>query len=597
MPVTPVRARSARVSALLTTIIAVAAVTSAWASADAGAVTISPLPGTPDASPHTQISFLGTAPSAIHSVSVHGSRSGSHSGRLKSYASAQGASFMPTRPFSQGERVTVSAIVGETGHEQRVGSSFTVARLFRYQFKPMRTPAAGNAKTVQSFKSQPELHPPTVQVTVRSPESSEDDVFIAANHGYGQWGPMIFNRSGALVWFKPMPKGQTAMDLRVEEYEGKPVLVWWQGNIAALGVGFGTDQIYSSSYRPIAQVRAGNGYWADLHEIKLTPSGSAFLTAYTLVRANLSSIGGSSNGVLQDAVLQQVDVKTGLVMFEWHAYGHIPFSYSYSKKPFSPTWPWDYFHMNSISLDPWGDGNLLISSRNTWAGYEIDHNTGRVLWRLGGKHSSFQMGRGTPTAYQHDMRWQPDQTITVFDNGAVPKVHAQSRAIHERIDWRARTVKLVKRYVRSSGILAGSQGDDQALPGGGSFVGWGEKPYMTEFAPSGQTLFEANLPSPGETYRAYTYPWTATPASPPSLATATKAGNTSAIYASWNGATDVASWRVLAGPSKTQLTEIATAPASGFETEIPVSSTQPDFAVQALDATGQLLAMSPTVSP
>ena len=108
-------------------------------------------------------------------------------------------------------------------------------------------------------------------------------------------------------------------------------------------------------------------------------------------------------------------------MFEWHAYGHVALDDSYAHVPQYSNEPFDYFHINSISPDPWGDGNFLISSRNTWAAYEIDHNTGAILWRLGGRHSSFKMGPGTGTAYQHDVRWQPDQTLTIFDNGAVPE--------------------------------------------------------------------------------------------------------------------------------------------------------------------------------
>jgi Arylsulfotransferase (ASST) len=559
------------------------------------ALTISPLAGTPDASPHSQISFLGILPSELHDVSVVGSRSGSHSGRLAAYASSPGASFLPARPFTEGERVTVSALAGSAHHERRVGSTFTIARLVHYQFTPMRPPPASKPGTVQSFASQPGLTPPSVHVTVRSPASSDEDVFIADNNGYGQWGPMIFDRSGQLVWFKPAPKGETAMDLQVESYEGKPVLVWWQGYIPNLGVGFGTDEICSSSYKPLASVRAGNGYWADLHDIQITPSGSAFITAYSLVKADLSSVGGAHEGALQDSILQEVDIKTGLVMFEWHAYGHVALDDSYSRGPVSPAMPWDYFHINSISLDPSNDGNLLISSRNTWAGYEIDSHTGQILWRLGGKRSSFHMGAGTGTAWQHDIRWQPDHTITIFDDGAVPAAHSQSRAIHERIDWRHRTVTLVGREVRTPALLTGSQGNDQALPGGGSFVGWGEMPYFTEFSPSGQTVFEANIPYPGESYRAYTFPWTGTPTSPPSLAVASTGSEASTVYASWNGATGVSVWRVLAGPDPAQLSPIATAVRSGFETAIPVHSAQPDFAVQALGSSGQTLRTSATI--
>ncbi len=565
--------------------------------ASAGALTISPLPGTPDASPHTQISFLGIAPKEIRDVAVTGSRSGRHPGRLEPYSSEPGASFVPDREFSEGEQVRVSALVGPTGHARRVTDAFTVARLADYPFGPPRPGHAIRPGTVQSLASQPGWQPPTISVTTRTPTESQGDVFIAPDGGYGQSGPMIFERDGQLVWFDPVPSGEAAMDLQVQRYEGQPVLVWWQGRIvSSLGVGFGVDEIYDSSYQPVATVSAGNGYEADLHDIQLTSTGAAFITAYSLVRANLSSVGGSGDGTLQDAIVQEVDVRTGLVMWEWHAYGHVALTDSYNERPSSATTPWDFFHVNSISLDPWGDGNLLISSRNTWAAYELDHHTGQILWRLGGKQTSFRMGAGTGTAWQHDARWQPDGTITMFDDGAFPARHSQSRVIRLRIDWHTRSVSLIGRYVRTPPLLTGSQGNDQVLGGGGSFVGWGEQPYFSEFSPSGQTLFEAHIPSPGSSYRAYTYPWMGAPAAPPSLAVSPSSGEATTVDASWNGATDVSSWRVLAGPNPAQLTAIATAPREGFQTAIPVHSFQPDFAVQALGAAGEVLGTSGAVA-
>jgi hypothetical protein len=405
---------------------------------------------------------------------------------------------------------------------------------------------------------------------------------------------MIFDRSGQLVWFQPIAPGKAAMDLQVERYRGQPVLVWWQGNID-LGVGFGTDEVYSQSYQPIAAISAGNGYSADLHDIQLTPSRSAFITAYTLVEADLSSVGGAPWAAQQDAVGQEIDVPTGLVMFEWHAYGHVALADSYWSHPSSPTSPWDYFHINSISLDPWGDGNFLISARNTWAGYEIDHATGRVQWRLGGRHSSFRMGSGTATAWQHDIRWQPDHSLTLFDNGDSPKVHPQTRAIHERIDWGHRAVDLISQTVHTPSLLANSQGNDQLLPGGSSFVGWGNLPYASEFSPSGQLVFDARLASPGSSYRAYTYPWVGLPKAPPALAVHRGAGEALTAYASWNGATGVSAWQLLAGTSAHQLAPIATVPRAGFETAIPASSGQPYLAVTALDAAGKPLATSAAV--
>lgn len=561
----------------------------------ASALTISPLNGMPDASPQTQISFLGASASEISDVSVVGSRSGSHSGKLRSYVSAVGASFVVARQFTEGESVRASATVGKRGHGRRVGTTFTVARLVRYPLPPGKALTPAKAGVNQSFVSAPSLHPPSVVVSTASPTATPGDIFLTAASNPGQHGAMILNGAGQLVWFQPAAAGNAILDLQVEQYEGKPVLVFWQGHID-VGVGFGTDEIVGSNYKPIAYVRAGNGYYSDLHDFQITPQGSAFLTAYSLVHADLRSVGGSSDGALQDALLQEVDIKTGLVMFEWHAYGHVELDDSYASPPHEADRPWDFFHMNSISLDPWGDGNFIISSRNTWSAYEIDHDTGAILWRIGGKHPSFKMDAGTGTAWQHDVRWQPDHTLTLFDNGSVPKAHSQSRAIHERIDFAHRTVELVGRVTHTPSLLSGSQGDNQALPDGDSFVGWGEDPYFTEFSPSGQVLFDAHLPTPTQVYRAFRFAWSATPATPPSIAVKASSATAATVYASWNGATGVSSWRVLAGASATALAPVATAPNGGFETTVPVQSSAHELAVQALGPQGEVLGASQAIA-
>jgi Arylsulfotransferase (ASST) len=563
----------------------------------APALALSPLNGTPDASPRTQISFLGVPAGEIAQISVVGSRSGHHGGRLESYASRPGASFLPSRPFAQGERVTASALVGPARHAERVSTTFTIARLSGYRAAPTKPMQLSKPGLVQSFVSEPQLQPPSVFVDADSPQATPGDVFLTPSHGYGQTGAMIVNGQGGLVWFDPAPSGEFDENLQLQAYKGQPALVWWQGHVlGGLGIGVGADEIYSSAYTPIATVSAGNGYQADLHEMQITPQGSAFITAYSLVDADLSSAGGSRDGVLQDAILQEIDIKTGLVMFEWHAYGHVALSDSYATLPRSAGTPWDYFHINSVSLDPSGDGDFIISARNTWAGYEIDHLDGAILWRLGGRHSSFAMGAGTGFAWQHDIQWQSDGTLTIFDDGAVPKEHSESRAIRERIDWKNRTVELIGRDVHTPALLSGSQGDDQVLPDGDSFVGWGEAPCFSEFNPAGQTLFDARIPAPGESYRAYRFPWSATPAAPPALAVRSSGGEALTAYASWNGATGVSRWTLLGGASPTSLSPLATVPTSGFETAIPVSGAGAYFAAQALGAGGQVLGTSAAVA-
>lgn len=566
----------------------------AVAAAPPPAVSISPLPGTPDASPSTQISFLGVPASEIAAVSVIGSRSGAHRGSLRSYDSAAGASFIPTTGFKEGEHVSVTALVGAANHRRKISSSFQIARLFHYKFPPkVAHQAATSGAGVQSFLSEPNLHPPAITVQADAPGASAGDIFFGFNEGSAQWGPTIVNGSGQLIWFLPMPDDEHAMDFKTTEYDGEPALVWWQGYIAPIGVGFGHDEIYNDHYQQVAQISGGNGYHADLHELLITPQGQAYITAYSLVDANLSSVHGLKEAGLLDAVMQEIDVKTGLVMWEWQSYGHVPLSASYSKAPTTKSWPFDYFHINSISLDPSGDGNFLISARNTWAGYEINHQTGQIEWQLGGKKPSFKMGPGTETAYQHDIRWQPDGTITAFDDGASPQVHKQSRVIHERIEWAHKEVKLISSVVHSPALVADSQGNYQLLSDGDSFVGWGQAPFFTEFASNGSILFQAQLPAKGTSYRAYRLPWKGTPASPPAIAvrSSTTAGADD-VYASWNGATEVSSWRVLGWDEVSHTTRLASVASAGFETAIPVPSGYRWYAVQAIGPSGKPLATS-----
>jgi len=559
-----------------------------------GAVTVSPLPGSRDATPQTQISFLGVPAGALSAISVVGSRTGAHSGRLAAYSQGDGASFLPAQPFAEGERVTVRARVRVGRSERALLDVFAIASLDHISTTP-RLNQPGSSTEVQSFHSRPELHPPAVTVTAQSPAAAPGDVFLAPYGATGQAGPMILEPDGGLLWFKPLPANTEATNLEVQQYAGEPVLTWWQGDISVHGFGLGEDVIADDTYTDIAHVRAGNGLQADLHEFQLTPQGTALITAYEPIMCDLSSVGGSAEDGVTDSVFQEIDVKTGLVMYEWTSIDHVALSESYEPAGHSSApYPYDFFHLNSISLD--SDGSLLISSRNTWTVYKLNAGSGQIVWRLGGKHSSFKLGPGAGTAWQHDPRELPGGAISIFDNGASPKAHSQSRAIV--VSLNGSSASLSQRLTHTPALVAESQGSMQALANGDWFVGWGQEPFFSEFSPEGALLFDAHFPVHDESYRAYRFAWSGTPAHAPTYAfvPAGSAGGT--VYASWNGATSVASWRVLAGASATSLTPVAIAPRSGFETTIaiPDGTAGPYLAVQALGAEGQVLGSSAAVS-
>jgi Arylsulfotransferase (ASST) len=556
----------------------------------AGTVAVSPQPGTPDASPTTQISFLGGAGTQVSDVRVSGSRTGAHTGVLRAYSTGTGESFLPSRPFRPGERVTVHAVAGGAP----VGTSFTIAHeapVSQKQF-PLKP---GDASAVQHYSSAPSLTPSTVRITTPAkPGAAPGDLFLAPYQGKGTPGPMIAEQNGGLVWFKPLPAGDSATNLQVQQYQGKPVLTWWQGRILEVGFGQGVDEIYDTSYQHVATVRAGNGYRADLHEIRLTPEGTAWIDEFEPIYMNLSRYRGRADGVLSDSVIQEIDVKTGLVMWEWHALGHISPAESNNPAP-KYRYPWDYVHLNSIS--PGTSGDVLLSSRNTWTLYDVSISSGAIRWRLGGSHSSFHQGPGTRFYWQHDAEWQPGGLISMFDNGSDPPKEKQSRGLLLKPDAAAHTVTLVKAFVNpTKTLLASSQGNTLSLPGGDWLMGYGGLPNFTEYDSAGHVLLDGTLGKNVQDFRTYLSPWSATPASRPALLARPGSGGATSVAVSWNGATGVASWRVLAGSSASSLAPVATAPRAGFQTTLTVHASGPLFAAQALDGSGAVLGTSATVN-
>jgi hypothetical protein len=560
--------------------------------AAANPVAVSPQPGTPDASARTQISFLGAAGTTVSVVHVVGSRSGAHSGVLRAYSTRTGESFVPSRPFKVGERVTVSAQIGgpATGTAR---TTFTIAHQAPVSSKQFPT-NPGDSHAIQHYSSAPSLTPSTVRITTAARGgASPGDLFLAPYQGKGTPGPMIVDQSGNLIWFHPLDAAQTATNFEVQQYQGKPVLTWWQGRVLEVGFGQGEDLIYDSSYQHIATVRAGNGYRADLHEIRLTPEGTAWIDMFDPIRKNLSSSHGLANGVLTDSVIQQIDVKTGLVMWEWHALGNIPVSESHSAAPRS-NYPWDYVHINSV--DPGSSGDVLLSSRNTWALYDVDIHSGSVRWRLGGSHSSFKAGAGTHFYWQHDAELQPGGLISLFDNGSSPPKEKQSRGLLLAADTGAHTVRLVKQFVNpTKTLLASSQGNTLALPGGNWLMGYGGEPNFTEYDVAGHVLLDGTLGKNVQDFRTYLAPWSGQPKTTPSVSAKPSGANALAVAVSWNGATEVASWRVLAGASSSALAPVVAVAKSGFETTIAAPGSGPYVAVQALDGSGAVLAVSATV--
>ena len=560
-----------------------------------GAVTVFPSPGTLAASRGTGISFRGVAAGRLAAPSVVGSATGPHAGHLQPHADGQGATFAPDSPFQPGETVTVATSLAVRG-ARGDSFTFTIARPVTAPDPPPPNapkPAAPKPDAALSFASRPDLHPPKLDTVIPARNVAPGDIFLTPSGPIPQTGPLIVDDRGQPVWFEPTPNART-LNLAVHTYQDKPVLTWFEGTATANGYGQGVFVIADDNYREIARVHAGNGYAGDLHDFEITPQGTALFMIYSRVHADASAVGGAKDQSVIDAVVQEVDIPTGAVLFEWHSLGTIGLQESYQRLPKGTSTAYDYVHPNSVALDT--DNSVLISGRHTSSVFKVDRATGALVWRLGGKQNNFSMGDGTGFAWQHDVRRQADSTLTVFDNGASASTKARpSRGLVLRVNEHSMTVRLVREYKNPHGSTATSQGDFQTLANGDFLAGWGNLPEYSEFAADGTMLADTRLPAGASSYRAFRFSWTGHPVDAPS-AVAVRAGADVAVSASWNGATEIATWRVLAGSSAGELEAVRTAPRDGFETTVHVTTGEPYVAMQAIDSSGGVLGTSAPVA-
>lgn len=456
---------------------------------------------------------------------------------------------------------------------------------------------------VRAFHSRPDLRPPTIKLTSAA-DSDDGYLFLGPWGGQGDVdddpGPLMVDHQAEPVWFHPVTSNQQAThqwgtNFRSWIYRDQPVLGWWEGYVAHGGFGQGQATLIDSTYQRVATVRAANGRQMDLHEFTVTPQGTALFTCFPeVIQADLSSVGGPRRGQLRAPIFQEVDIRTGRLLLEWHGVDHIPLTDSYL--PMAE--PFDYLHINSINVAP--DGHLLVSGRHTWSLYKLDRRTGQVIWRLGGKRSEFQMGKAAQFAWQHDAQQPASGKLTVFDNGSEGSINTEtrSRGLALDVDETGRTVNVTQEFIHPNPLLAVAMGSVQTLPSGNMLVGWGTEPYLSDFTGDGKLLADAEMLSGYKSYRAFRLPWKGIPQEAPAVSVSRDALTRKTIlYASWNGATDVAaSWHVHAGPSASSLKPIGVAQRRGFETAIPLGRSTGYFSVTALDEDGSRLGVSPVVS-
>ena len=584
-----------------------------------------PAPGTPAAPSGTPIDFPAISPAQIASVKAVGSRSGAHSGTLSAQPGNRGTQFAPAKPFAPGERVSVTALLRSVAAGAASGApgsrelrfSFTIARpVTLAQAGVFQSPAArlqaspdtlgltpqGLAAThaapslTHSFVTHPKFHPPTIKMSGHNPDKAAGEIYLDAQNS-GQNAAYMVNGAADLRWYHPTSgsgggHGPGAFNVRIQTYQHKPYLTYWLGHLnLPPGDGTGVGVMLNEHYARVHRVTAGAGYQhtgLDLHEFRLARDGTAFATIYAPVRANLTSVGGPAHGIVYDCIAQEINIATNRVVWEWDALRHVPVNASFLRYRGGG---YDYFHMNSIQ--ELSNGHVVISGRHTWAVYSINKKTGNIDWVLGGRHSTFFRDRGSHLYWQHDAEMHRNGLLSVFDNGwnGGFRNENQSRAVKIHLNFANRHATLVHAYLHRPPVLAGSMGETQLMFNKNVFVGWGAAPTFSEFSPGGTQLYSGSFRHPVDSYRGFRFAnFVGKPLGAPAIAVrnSSKAGRVN-VYVSWNGSTQVASWRLLAGSSTGSMHPVATKSWRAFETTIQVARAN-YFKVQALDSHGRALA-------
>ena len=480
---------------------------------------------------------------------------------------------------------------------------------------------AFTTKGAYKFVSAPGLHPPKLKVLSHKSGLAQGDFLLTNLPGSqpgpmtGEGGPLIMDGNLNPVWVHGVGKNVAASSLQQETYEpcgkpscAEPVLVWWEGLVSPQGVTTqGKVFVDDQHYNQVATLSAKSPWLISLHDASID-GANIWVTAYRKVKnVNLAPYGGAKKGAVLDVALQEYDLKSGKLVRSWDALnpGHsarVPLSASEQPPPPANKGQagalWDPYHLNSIQALP--DGNLLVSMRNTWGVYLINPASGKILWTLGGKHSTFKVGKTAKFAWQHDARLVDststgvgtNEQLTVFDDnccklrasGGFARQNGQAGGLVLRLNTVAKTASLVHAYTHRP-LSPAFLGSTEVLKGGNVLVGWGALPYFSEFTASGKEILFAKWPGKDESYRAlFTNTWVGLPNYAPSAKV-----KSSTVYVSWNGATQVAKWQVLAGNSSSSLKVVATKPRAGFETAIKLSKSYKDYEVKALDSKGAVL--------
>jgi hypothetical protein len=461
------------------------------------------------------------------------------------------------------------------------------------------------------------FHPMHVHVCTRKSHEAPGQIFVAPMKNgqfklVGQPGALMLDQGGHVLWFHPAAKGQLIANFETQTFNKHPVLTFWQGKIAippantTLPPGApvsGAIYVYNDHYQLIKTIKAqGKGWVTDFHEVVFTPPTTTYPQGTALFLAAKRESGEVPGG-FEDQEIQEVNMAnpSGPLVWSWDVHKSIGAHTSRVKPPAHGVW--DPYHANSIDIRPASgiaDGQVLLSLRNTWGIYNINHANKKTIWTvINGKGSTYKLANSAKFYWQHDAHFHGKNQVSMFDDACCNLQpfgghFGPARGLLLTLKAKHGTVARQYHHPNTSTIL--TLGNLQYLSDSHAFIGWGQSPYYSEYTNKGGLLYDVAMPKGDVTYRALKAKWVGMPGTKALGVAVRKVGGKPVVYASWNGATQVAKWKVLAGKKAGSVTKAAgEASWAGFETPITASNAGPYFEVQALDSHGHVLATSKVV--
>lgn len=430
---------------------------------------------------------------------------------------------------------------------------------------------------------------PAITVTVPASNTAPGYVFVTSFAGPGlpTAAPyvMILDNQGDPVYYRKQPPNQAGTDLKLNS----------NGRLTYYDRAVGKFRELDQTYATVGFYDAVN-HWTNHHDFQLLPNGNQLYLIYDPRTIDMSQVvpGGKPAATVYGLIVQEVDINRHVV-FEWRSWDHIDLTDSNQDLT---TQIIDLIHANAVGLD--FDGNLLISSRHLDEVTKINRQTGAIIWRWGGKRNQFTfIGDNRHFSHLHDIRLLPNGHYTLYDNGngLMPEY---SRALEYVLDQTNKTATLVWEYRNTPDVFAWGMGNVQRLPNGNTMIGWGATvPTLTEVTPDGRKAFELTMDTMHQSYRAFRFVWEGRPSWPPTLVAVRESGSTR-LVTSWNGATEVASYRIYGGVTPNAVfSAIRTVAKAGFETSVDVTPQVDDFCffrVLPIDRQGRSMTYSNIVA-